>query len=46
MPNRRYSDNLCLARIAGTDQLPTKDATVDEESNEPNEYDDLSKDGR
>ncbi|WP_254544990.1 type II toxin-antitoxin system death-on-curing family toxin [Halomarina pelagica] len=31
--------NLWLARIEGTDQLPTEHDTVDQESHEPNDYD-------
>nr|WP_238392258.1 type II toxin-antitoxin system death-on-curing family toxin [Halorussus amylolyticus] len=32
--------NLWLARIEGTEQLPTEHDTVDQEPNEPNDYDD------
>mgnify|MGYP000501251500 FL=1 len=32
--------NLWLTRIEGTDQLPAEHDTVDQESNEPNDYDD------
>ena len=41
-PEYEATINLWLARIEGIDQLPTEHDTVDQESNEPNDYDDES----
>ena len=38
-PEYEATINLWLARIDGTDQLPTEHDTVDDESHEPNDYD-------
>lgn len=38
-PEYEATINLWLARIEGTDQLPTEHDTVDQESHEPNDYD-------
>ncbi|GAB6878340.1 hypothetical protein JCM17823_06140 [Halorubrum gandharaense] len=37
-PEYEATINLWLSRIDGTDQLPTEHETVDQESNEPNDY--------
>ena len=39
-PEYEATINLWLSRIEGTDQLPTENDTVDQDSNEPNDYDD------
>ena len=39
-PEYEATINLWLSRIDGTDQLPTEHDTVEQESNEPNHYDD------
>jgi len=39
-PEYEATINLWLTRIEGTDKLPTEHDTVDQQSNEPNDYDD------
>ncbi len=39
-PEYEATINLWLTRIEGTDQLPADHDTVDQESHEPNDYDD------